>query len=137
MAWLHATPKPAEGTRRAKAENAPPALSRLDQIKRDKLTPQMPPLPAPHFIDRLIEIGLTEAAGMGAGPLSWATIAGWQQVTGIALEPWEARLYRKLSLEYLAEGRRAESENCPPPWRATITQAERDVEQRRLEQLLG
>ncbi|WP_294302186.1 hypothetical protein [uncultured Sphingomonas sp.] len=136
MAWLNATPKPPAGSRRAKAE-ATHSISRRDRLKRDRIPPPMPPNPAPHIIDRLIEIGLTEAAGMGAGPLSWATIVAWQQATGIRLPPWEARLIRRLSVDYLAESRRAEDETCPPPWRGTVSQAEIDSEAQRLRDLLG
>ena len=106
-------------------------------MKRRKIVPPMPPNPAPHITERLIEIGLTEAAGMGAAPLSWQAIMAWQSLSGIHLPPWEARLIRKLSVEYLAEGRRAESENCPPPWRAEVTGQERDTEVDRLKMVLG
>ena len=70
-------------------------------------------------------------------PISWLTIDAWQRVTGVHLAPWEARLIRTLSIEYLAEHRRAESENCPAPWRAEVTQQERNAEQARLEMVLG
>lgn len=137
MAWLNATPKPADGSRRAKVAAQVPKISRLEQLKKDKIAPAMPPNPAPHLVDRLVELGLTEAAGMGAAPVSWSTIGAWQSVTGIELAPWEARLLRQLSVEYLAEGRRAESESCPPPWRAPVTAREREVEEEQLRMLLG
>lgn len=137
MAWVGSTPKPPPGSKRAKLADETLRLSRLEQMKKDGLTPQMPPNPMPHIIERLVEMGLTEAAGMGAGPLGWLTIDAWQRVTGVPLSLWEARLIRKLSSEYLAESRRAESENCPAPWRAEVTQREREIEQARLEMVLG
>lgn len=137
MAWLNAVPKPDERTKRAQIAKDAPRLSRADVYKRDKITPPMPPNPAPHIISRLVEIGLTEAAGMGSVPLTWLTINQWQIAVNVRLPPWEARLIRALSVEYLAEGRRAESENCPPPWRAPVTQRERDTELARLELVLG
>lgn len=137
MAWLNATPKPPEGTKRAAAKQAPPAPSRIDRMKSQGIAPQMPANPAPHIIDRLIEMGLTEAAGMGAGPIGWTTMAAWSALTGIPLQSWEARLLRKLSSEYLAESRKAESENCPPPWRGTITEREKQVEVAGLRMVLG
>src|SRR3546814_18620695 len=85
----------------------------------------MPRNPATHSIVRWVVSGLTEAAGMGAAPLSWQSILSWSDMTGSYPAPWEARLIRKLSIEYLAEVRRAESENCPPPWRAEVTVRER------------
>lgn len=106
-------------------------------MKRDGIKPPMPPNPAPHIIARLIEIGLTEAVGMGAGPVSWLTIDAWQRVTLVRLPPWEARLIRRLSSEYIAEGRRAEEETCPPPWHAEVTRREIETETDRLRMVLG
>lgn len=137
MAWLNATPKPDARTKRAKLADAEPALSRIDDMKKRKITPGMPPNPAPHIVARLVEIGLTEAAGMGNGPLSWPTIDAWCNRTGIDLAPWEARLIRQLSVDYVAESRLAESENCPPPWRAEVTQREIETELARLQMVLG
>lgn len=109
----------------------------MEDLKRRKLSPQMPPNPAPHIFDWLIEIGLTEAAGMGAAPISSRELAAWQENTCVRLEPWVARLIRKLSSAYLTEGRRAEAETCPPPWRAPVTQRELDIEEAQLRRLLG
>lgn len=137
MAWLNATPKPDARTKRAQIGAPVSQISRADSMKKDGIPIQMPPNPAPHITDRLVEIGLTEAAGMGAAPLSWASIHAWQVMTGAPLDPWEARLIRKLSIEYLAEGRRAENENCPPPWRAEVTQREKETELSQLRSVLG
>lgn len=130
-------PKPDPRSKRGQAADQAPALSRIQQLKRDGMAPRLPPTSAPHIIERLIEIGLTQAAGMGVGPLTWGEIVGWQQATGVTLAPWESRLIRKLSLEYLAFGRLAESETCPAPWMAPVTQREIAAEQARLERVLG
>lgn len=132
-------PKPAEGTKRSKMAEAAKAatLSRMADLKAKKIPVQMPPSPAYHLVEYFIEMGMSEAAGMGMVPLSWREINAWCDRTRVDLAPWEARLIRRLSTEYLAESRRAESENCPPPWRAEVTQRELDVEQARLEMLLG
>lgn len=106
-------------------------------MKKDKIPITMPPNPAPSIVQKLIEIGLTEAAGMGAAPISWLSIDAWQRITGVTLPPWEARLIRQLSVDYLAESRRAESENCPPPWHTEVTQREIETEETRLRMLLG
>lgn len=137
MAWLNATPKPDERTKRAKNSEGRPTISRLEQMKRDKIPLQMPPNPAPHIVDRLVEVGLSEAAGMGIAPLSWQSLNAWQLATGVVLAPWEARLIRRLSVEYVAEGRRAESENAPAPWRTEVTAREMELELARLEMVLG
>lgn len=64
------------------------------------------------------------ASGMGAGPLTHQEILAWQVLTGIALQPWESRLLRRLSIEYVAESHRAEKLGCEPPWKATDTKPE-------------
>lgn len=137
MAWLYATPKPAEGTRRAQEGAKVSKLNRLDRMRKDDVPVLMPPNPAPHIIDRLVEIGLTEAGAMSAVPLSWREIDAWSSRTGVDLAPWEARLIRSLSVAYVAESRRAESENAPPPWKAPITEREINTEEARLMAVLG
>ncbi len=97
----------------------------------------MPYNPAPYIINHLVEMGITEAAGMGSTALSWATIAAWQQCTCVTLEPWEVRLIRRLSLAYLAENRLAESENRPPPWHTAPDRRAIETEQARLMAVLG
>src|SRR3546814_11565511 len=97
MAWLNATPKPDERTKRAK-HGTSAQISRAERFKKDGITTQMPPNPATHIIDRLVENGLTEAAGMGAAPLSWQSIGSWSDRTGInpaSGQRTEARLVGK------------------------------------------
>lgn len=139
MAWLHATPKPPEGTKRAanQQKNEAPKLSRLDDMKRSGILPAMPANPLPHIVEWLVEMGISESNGMGASPLSWQEISAWCERTGVDLSPWEARLIRALSVEYIGFSRRAEDENCPSPCRTEVTQRERDTEQARLESVLG
>jgi len=134
MAWLNAMPKPDPRTKRGQAADQPPAISRAAKMKKDGIPIQMPPSPAPHIIDRLVEIGLTDADG---APISWLAINEWQRATCVHLAPWEARLIRRLSVEYVAESRRAESENAAPPWRTDVTPREREVEEARLRTVLG
>ena len=106
-------------------------------MKKDGIESKMPSNPAPHIINRLTEIGLTEANGMGASPLSWREIEAWQRSTRVRVAPWEARLIRHLSREYLAEAHRAESENCPAPWHSEVTPREREVEEANLRMVRG
>lgn len=106
-------------------------------MKKDRIPILMPPNPMPHIVARLIEIGVTQSNGMSATPLSWQEIAAWQRSTSVELGPWEARLIRSLSEAYVAESRKAESENCPPPWRTKVTQREQDLEEETLRMVLG
>ncbi|HEY0130111.1 MAG TPA: hypothetical protein VGB57_01815 [Allosphingosinicella sp.] len=113
-------------------------VSRLEQLKKDGIAdPPMPPNPAPHIVAWLIEIGLTESNGMAAAPLSWRELSAWQDNTGVPLAAWESRLIRQLSVAYAAESRRAESENCPPPWRTEVTQREIEAAEASLRAVLG
>lgn len=83
----------------------------------EQYMPDMPPLErGGYLLGYLMEIGPTLAAGMGAGPITHQEVLAWQALTGIALQPWEMRLLRRLSGEYLAESHRAEKLGCVPPW---------------------
>jgi hypothetical protein len=53
---------------------------------------------------------------MGSGPITHEEMRAWQQNAGIDLAPWECRLLRRLSEQYLAEAHKAEKEGAPPPW---------------------
>jgi hypothetical protein len=130
-------PRPDPRSRRGQVEETKPRRSRIDELKRRKIEPALPPNPAPHITDRLIEIGLTEAAGMGVVPISWREIDAWQRQTCVAIEPWEKRLLRRLSAAYLAENRKAEIEHAPPPWRAQVTAHEREIAEAELRSVLG
>lgn len=92
----------------------------------------MPPLEwGQYLIDHLFEFGPTMAAGMGSGPLTAVEICAWQDLLGIEFEPWEARLLRRLSSEYLSESHAATKRDRPPPYGASpaLTKARaRDVD---------
>lgn len=94
--------------------------------------PPMPFNPAPIVIERLMEVGLFEANGMGITPISWPTIDAWCRCTRLDLSPWAVRLLRRLSADYVAESRRADDETAPSPWRAPVMKSEADLEEARL-----
>ncbi|WP_242115526.1 hypothetical protein [Sphingomonas lacusdianchii] len=135
LAWLHATPKPPEGSKRAAVKAKP--ISRLDRYRADKIEPPMPPCTLPSLIERWIEVGMIQGGGMAPTALLWSEIAGFQTATGLPLSTWEARTIHAMSVAYVGEGRRAEDEACPPPWNPGVTQRERDTEEQRLRALLG
>lgn len=115
-AWLGAVPEAAPGARADAAK-----LSRRERIERDCGEIEMPPFDdGEYLIGYLYELGPTVAAGMGAGPVTFAEMAAWQAARGFELEPWEARLLRRLSVDYLAESHRATERNCPPPWGGSV-----------------
>lgn len=82
----------------------------------DGILPDIPDNPLPYLTDWLMEIGPVVPAGMGIGPIGWRDIAAWQSVAGVALEPWESTLLRRLSGDFAAQLREAESVDCPAPY---------------------
>lgn len=109
-------PEPAPG---ARAESA--KLSRRERIERDGDEIEMPPVDqGEYLIGYLYELGPTVATGMGAGPITFAELVAWQAARGFEIEPWEARLLRRLSVDYLAESHRATQRDCQPPWGGSV-----------------
>lgn len=53
---------------------------------------------------------------MGESPLSYQDLRAWEQISGVELMPWEAKLLRSLSTDYLIERQRAEELNRPAPY---------------------
>ena len=105
-------PEKAEGDTSKESE-----VSRREALKRGGMDePDMPPCDALYLVGYLFEIGPTLPAGMGEGPLTHGEIASWQSNTGVRLESWEARLLRRLSLDYLNESYKARARDCPAPW---------------------
>ena len=123
-AWLGAVPEAEPGAVPAAAPGAradAAKLSRRERIERDGGEIEMPPFDeGEYLIAYLYELGPTVAAGMGAGPVTFAEMAAWQDARGFELEPWEARLLRRLSVDYLAESHRATRRDCQPPWGESI-----------------
>lgn len=79
--------------------------------------PDLPPLEgAAYLLGILYEVGPLMSYGTGAGPVTQQEIRAWQDNIGIELQPWEVRLLRGLSQEYLAESRRATEPGSKPPW---------------------
>lgn len=85
-------------------------------MQAEGIFPELPPNPAPYLSDWLFEIGPSVPAGMGAGPIGWRDMEAWQSVVGVALLPWEGRLLRRLSAEFLDQSQKAKSIECPAPW---------------------
>ena len=97
-------------------DEGPKPISRREERGDDDI--EMPPITAPHLFERLMEIGPVDLAGMDRAPLRPGTIAAWSADLGITLPPWEVRLLRRLSAEYLAQSRDAVEVDAPPPWSA-------------------
>lgn len=117
LAWWHAIPQPPP----SRAKGAPKALpdhrSRLQRLK-DGVEPDLPALDRElaFLVNYLFDAGPTSAAGQRGAPLTWADLQAWQESVGITLPPWQLRLLRRLSGEYLSESLTADAWDAPPPW---------------------
>lgn len=78
----------------------------------------MPPCEAEYLVAYLFDAGPVMAAGMGVATLSHQELQAFCELTGIALQPWEARMLRNLSRDYLTASQAAEKIDCPAPWAA-------------------
>lgn len=109
-AWLTTAPQ----NKDEKDKREP--VSRLEQMKAKGETPLWPPNPAPYLTDWLMEIGPAVPGMAGLVGLGWRDLAAWQEITGIELEPWEARLLKGLSEIWASEQYHARSHDRPPPF---------------------
>lgn len=122
-AWLHAVPKD-DKKGRLTGEDA--KVSRLDQFKAEDRAIVMPENPAPYITEWLFEIGPVTGGAMGRGRIEWQDISAWSRMMATELLPWEARLIRRLSQDYLTMLAKAEKPDCPAPW-ISETEANRNV----------
>jgi hypothetical protein len=116
LAWLNTAPR--EEGKRTLASRKPddaPATRKQKMSAEDRAIP-LPPCSAPCFVEWLLDAGPTEPGGMGEARLSWRSLRAWEDGAGIRLDPWQRRLLRRLSGDWLAESDRARKVDCPPPW---------------------
>jgi hypothetical protein len=106
----------------------------------DSKTAHYPEIPeeAAYLVGALMEAGPTSAAGMGEVPLTWADLLAYQQGTAQHFQPWELRLIRRLSGEYLSESIRAKARDARAPWVTEVTAEQRsEVAQQMRDALRG
>ena len=141
LAWLYAVPQlpPAvrEAAERSGQKIVPNKISRLDEMVAAHVTPPLPPNPMPHFVGWFVELGMIEAAGMGAAPISWSEIDAWQRSVGIRLTSWEARLMRSLSACFLAQKSKSELTTDPSPCSLPASASGRAADEAGLDALFG
>lgn len=98
-----------------------PLSARGEQyIKKNK------PLPAPENPDPEIT-GLLMRAGpdMGGQPLTAQELTAWANGAGVKLGKWEFETLLHLSQAYLSQRQQSKDPDCPPPWQAPTTEAEK------------
>lgn len=107
-------------------------------MERDGIEPERPPLSVPELmtiVDWFMLLGPTEAAGMGAGPISWQSLRAWRKEMALPINPWVARTIRQMSEDFLSMLEKARSIDCPPPWISETTPHDRDVVAKRVRSL--
>ena len=95
--------------------------------------PNMPSVDLPYLIGYLFDVGPTMAGAMGDAPLSYGELQSWQHLSGVDLTPWEVRLMRKLSTDYLVQLQKSEKPECPPPFGGW----DRDAVARKIDEIFG
>lgn len=78
----------------------------------------MPEVRADYLLGYFFEVGPVMAGGMGPAPITQQEIAAWQANTGVELRPWESRVIRQLSADYITELHKAEDPDRAAPWGA-------------------
>ena len=86
-------------------------VTRLKAMQARNEQPVLPPVSARHIVDWWLEIGPA-----GDGALTWQEIAAWEQLTGIELEPWEAKTIRSMSAAFVSQRFEARKAGCPAPY---------------------
>lgn len=84
----------------------------------------MPAVICTYLLDIFFEIGPTSDGGMAPGRLTELEIRAWQDNRNLKLLPWEVSILRRLSVSWIAEGQRAESDDASAPWASEVTAAE-------------
>lgn len=83
----------------------------------------MPPVEwGGYLLGYLWEVGPTMPGANGPVMVSHQEMAAWQSGVSIRLRPWEQRLLRELSGEYIAQHFKAKEPQCAAPW-TTDTEA--------------
>jgi hypothetical protein len=89
--------------------------SRLEQILKSGKQVIWPELRLTYLFEALLDVGGYMPNGMGNTPLTWQEINAWNTAIGFDLQPWEARILKSSSTEYVSQMILASKANCPPP----------------------
>jgi hypothetical protein len=100
------------------AEAKPKPTSRMKRLIDGGQPIPLPEINVDYILAYLWEVGPTISGGMGEAPLSHAELLAWQTNVGIDLQPWESRMLRRLSVDYLVESQNATEPDCPAPFGA-------------------
>lgn len=97
--------------------------------------PPLPDNPAPYLTAWLFEIGPTS----GDAALGWLDLQAWERISGVELLPFEAKILRRLSVEYANERFLARDDARPMPYNLAQEEIEarRDAVDAKLRKMFG
>ena len=108
MAWLQATPEKEKKSR----------MESFKSINENHPLLTLPPLEShSYIIEWLFDVGPGMSFGMGLCPLTYQEINAW--ALGIDINPWERKILKNLSSEYVSWSNQATKEDCPIPYAET------------------
>lgn len=85
-------------------------------MRKKGIKPAIPENPAPYLTDWLFELGPGVSTGNGLVEIGWDTLSDWQHSVGIELLPWEAKLLKSLSRDYVSQWYDSRKPDCPAPF---------------------
>ena len=85
-------------------------------MRKKGIKPAIPENPAPYLAEWLFEIGPGISTGQGLIEIGWDTLSDWQRNVGVELLPWEARLLKALSRDYVSQWYESRKPDCPAPY---------------------
>lgn len=92
----------------------------MQRLLDQGIEPGLPEVALQYLIDFFLDAGPEMHGGMAPAPLTHGELWAWQQNTGNDLEPWETTMLRRLSAEWITMKDRAESRDCPAPYRVSL-----------------
>lgn len=108
----------------------------LEAIRAEYM-PAMPEVQlGSYLLSYFLDVGPVEQSGMGDTVLSHQELRAYQDNIGIRLQPWEIRLIRRLSGEYLRAKFVAEKASAPAPWYADVEEDELQIVAQSLKQTI-
>lgn len=124
LAWLNTAPNPPKGDKTGVKQP-----QRIKRLRAEGFPVELPDNPVPYLVDWLMEVGPFGTGGMGAVAINWADLATWQALTGLQIDPWEARTLVRLSRDFVAQTERSKDITCPAPYSTGATSERAITEQ--------
>lgn len=105
----------------------------MEEFDDDAYQLKMPPVQGcEYLVSHWYTCGLYSSGASGIIPLSWTELANYSQMGQADLDGWEAKQIISMSRTYVSFKQKADEMGCPPPFRAEMTQADKDKQAKTL-----